>query len=87
MAKISLDGKIWYGLDKADKPIAIGHPQLMDWANGVGDGEAINRSTAIKLPDGSRLVRGPDMIQLAKYEKWNDIADKLAEQIAADVGG
>jgi hypothetical protein len=65
----------------------ISHETLMQWAIPKGRGPAINSSTAIRLEDGSRLVRDKNMIRDAEREGWDDLAAALSLEIATMVKG
>lgn len=87
MLKLELDGTMWYGFDKDSKHVAISNATLLDWAATKGIVPEIKCSSAIVLHDGTRLVRGAKMVHLAESHGWNDIAEALAKEIAANVKG
>lgn len=85
MLQLILDGSFWYGLDKNTATVAISHAKLLEWAKEHGCYDAISCSTAIRLHDGTRLVRGAKMVQDAEKEGWSDLANGLIAEVEGNV--
>ena len=85
MLQLVLDGSFWYGLDKDTATVAISHTKLLEWAKEHECYDAVNCSTAVRLHDGTRLVRGAKMVQEAEAHGWSDLANGLIAEIEGNV--
>lgn len=75
----------WMGLKPDGNPVQITHSALMEWAYNNELQITVGWSHHFTMPEnensklsGTRLVRG-DVVEEARKQGWNDLADKLEE--------